>query len=85
MARLAARLYWGVCGVLIGFGAVGGVAALFWSPERYDADGALIGEMPQTFGFAVLLVELGLLLLLLGLTVSGARRIIRCWRNRNRR
>lgn len=62
--------------MLVGLGVAGGAATLLIPVERYDADGALIGEMPAAFGLSLLLVVLGLVGLLTGLAVWGVRRAL---------
>lgn len=62
--------------MLVGLGVAGGAATLLIPVEEYDADGALIGEMPAAFGLSLLLVVLGLAGLLTGLVVWGVRRVL---------
>ena len=65
------RLYWLACRLLVAMGIAGLVLVIAFPPERFDAEGHLIGEMPPAFGLAFAMVEIGLLGILAGLAWTG--------------
>jgi Ni/Fe-hydrogenase subunit HybB-like protein len=67
------RLYLWACAFLLLTGLAGGALVLAFPVEVYDADGALIGEMPPAFAVSFALAALGAA----GLLVGGVLRLLR--------
>lgn len=71
------RLYLWICVFLLLTGLAGGALVLAFPVEVYDADGALIGEMPAAFAVSFALAALGAAGGAAGLLVSGVLRLLR--------
>lgn len=78
-ARGLFRLYWMGCGAAVLIGLAGLAGVLLIPFERFDEEGRLIGEMPPTFGLALLSLVLGLSGALAGLAAALGRWL---WRRR---
>jgi hypothetical protein len=71
------RLYLRLCAFLLLTGSVGGALVLAFPVEVYDADGALIGEMPPAFAVSFTLAALGAAGGAAGLLLGGVLRLLR--------
>lgn len=75
-ARGRARAYWLGCCVMIAIGAAATASLLFFPLQEFDADGALIGEMPLAFGPSLLLLLSGVAATVIGLVILLLLRLI---------